>query len=127
MNCSLFSKAKKLLASLTALDIERFYSYCFNTLQLKGSTVQHFHANIHKALKYAVRHNPITAYPMDKVDRPKNQKYIAAFYTVAGVEKLFATINGDSCEFPVLMVAFYGLRRSEIMGLRWQAIDFETV
>ena len=29
-------------------------------------------------------------------------------------------------EFPVLIAAFYGLRRSEIMGLRWSSIDFDS-
>lgn len=43
------------LKSVTALDIENFYSYCFNELKLKGTTIQRFHANIHKAMKYAVK------------------------------------------------------------------------
>ena len=63
---------------------------------------------------------------MDKVERPKSKKYIASFYTLDEVEKLFVAIKGDSCEFPVLMAAFYGLRRSEILGLRWQAVDFQN-
>src|SRR5699024_6564917 len=29
-------------------------------------------------------------------------------------------------EIPVLMGAFYGLRRSEVLGLKWDAIDFEA-
>lgn len=40
------------------------------------------------------------------------------------IENLIEVVHGDGVEFPVLMAAFYGLRRSEIMGLRWQSIDF---
>lgn len=108
------------------MDIEGFYEYCINKLSLKGSTVQHFHANIHKALKYAVRHDLIGNNPMNKVDRPKSLPYTGSFYSIAETETLFQMVKGDPVEFPVLMAAFYGLRRSEIMGLRWQAIDFEN-
>ncbi len=114
------------LREVTALDIEDFYSYCFNKLHVKGSTVQHFHANIHAAMKYAVKHGLIVGNPMDNVERPKAQKFVGAFYSADELEELFAAIKGDPCEFPVLMAAFYGLRRSEIMGLRWQAIDFQN-
>lgn len=114
------------LRELTALDIEDFYSYCFNELDLKGTTIQRFHANIHKAMKYARKHDLINSNPMDKVERPKSQKYVGAFYSISELEMLFRAVKGDPCEFPVLMAAFYGLRRSEIMGLRWRAIDFES-
>lgn len=119
-----FRKMGITLGNLTALDIERFYEYCFNTLELKGSTVQHYHANLHKALKYAVKHNLIDSNPMEKVERPKSQKFVGSFYSVTELEQLFQVAKGDTVEFPILMAAFYGLRRSEIMGLRWQAIDF---
>ena len=114
------------LKNVTALDIENFYNYCFNELNLKGTTIQRFHANIHKAMKYAVKHDLIIANPMNKVERPKGQKYTGSFYSISELEELFEAVKGDPCEFPVLMASFYGLRRSEIMGLRWQAIDFEN-
>lgn len=119
-----FKKVGVTLENLSALDIEGFYEHCFNIRRNKGATVQHYHANIHKALKYAVRHDLITANPMEKVDRPKAQQFTGSFYTMEEVEQLFEAAKGDPVEFPILMAAFYGLRRSEIMGLRWQAVDF---
>ena len=119
-----FRERNVTLSNITSLDIENFYEYCFNELHVKGSTVQHFHANIHKAMAYAVKHDLIQANPMTKVERPKSQKFVGAFYSAEEVEELFRAVKGDSLEFPVLMAAFYGLRRSEITGLRWQAIDF---
>lgn len=121
-----FEKAGVTLENLTALDIECFYKYCFNILAVKGTTVQRYHANIHTALKYAVRHDLIAASPMEKVARPKAQQFTGAFYSVEEVEQLFEAVKGDPAEFPILMAVFYGLRRSEIMGLRWQAVDFAS-
>ena len=77
-------------------------------------------------MKYARKHDLIASNPMDNEERPKSQRYVGAFYSVSELETLFQAVKGDPCEFPVLMAAFYGLRRSEIMGLRWRAIDFES-
>lgn len=121
-----FQKMGLKLNEITALDIESFYEYCFNKLNLKGATVQHFHANIHKAFKYAVRHDLIQSNPMDKVERPKADDFVGAFHSMEEVEQLFDAAKGDPAEFPILMAVFYGLRRSEVMGLRWQSIDFES-
>lgn len=33
--------------------------------------------------------------------------------------------EGTKLEIPVLLASFYGLRRSEVLGLKWDAIDFE--
>lgn len=121
-----FQKLGATLDDLTALDIEEFYTYCFDTLKLKGSTVQHYHANIHKALSFAARHDLVTKNPMDKVERPKSEPFTGAFYTAAEMNELFLAAQGDPLEFPILMSAFYGLRRSEAVGLRWRSIDFEA-
>lgn len=61
---------------------------------------------------------------MEKVGRPKAQQFTGAFCTMEEVEQLFEAAKGDPVEFPISMAAFYGLRRNEIMGLRWQAVDF---
>ena len=58
------------------------YKYCVNELGVKGTTVVRYHANIHTALKYAVRHDLIKANPMEKVDRPKSQHFTGSFYSV---------------------------------------------
>ena len=34
-------------------------------------------------------------------------------------------MKNDPIEFGVIVAAFYGLRRNEVVGLKWDAIDFE--
>ena len=38
---------------------------------------------------------------------------------------MFEVVKGTKLELPVLVAAFYGLRRGEVCGLKWNAIDFE--
>ena len=52
--------------------------------------------------------------------------YFVQVYNAEELEQLFTAIQGDPAEFGVIMAAFYGLRRSEIVGLKWDAIDFEN-
>ena len=82
--------------------------------------------NMHKALKYAVKLDLIPGNPVDKVERPKLQKYMASYYTAQEMEELFQAARGSRLELIILFAAFYGLRRSEVLGLRWDAIDFEA-
>lgn len=38
---------------------------------------------------------------------------------------LFDAVSGDLLELCVKIAAYYGLRRSEVLGLKWDAINFE--
>ena len=65
------------LKGLQAKDIQDFYQEQLK--RVKASTVIHYHANIHKALKYAVKLELIGNNPADRVERPKQEKYQASF------------------------------------------------
>lgn len=118
-----FREKKVTLKNLTAKDIQEFY---LKELQrVSASSVIHYHANIHKALKYAVKIDLIDVNPADKVERPKKDRYVGSFYDADEVNALFEAAKGTKLELPILFGAFYGLRRSEAIGLKWDAIDFE--
>ena len=38
---------------------------------------------------------------------------------------MFEALRGTKLELPVLVAAFYGFRRGEVLGLKWDAVDFE--
>ena len=112
------------LGGLQAVDIQMFY-----TSQLKrvsANTVIHYHAIIHRALKYAVKTDLIDVNPADKVERPRKDRFTASFYDGNEVNRLFQAARGTPLELPVMLASFYGLRRSEVVGLKWDAIDFEN-
>ena len=118
-----FRRKRITLKGLTAVDIQTFYVE--QGKRVKSNTVIHYHALIYRALSYAVKTDLIPANPADKVDRPRKIVYQASFYTESEFSALFAAVSGTLIEVPVKLAAFYGLRRSEVMGLRWDAIDFE--
>lgn len=118
-----FREKEVTLKNLTAKDIQEFYLRELE--RVSASSVIHYHANIHKALKYAVKIDLIDVNPADKVERPKKDRYVGSFYDADEVNALFAAAKGTKLELPILFGAFYGLRRSEAIGLKWDAIDFD--
>lgn len=110
------------LHSLTPIDIQNFYSHELD--RVSANTVIHYHAIIHRALIYAVRMDWIPNNPSDKVERPKKAPFIGSYYNEEELTELFNAVKGTRIELPVCFVAYYGLRRSEILGLKWSAFDF---
>ena len=90
----------------------------------KGSAVKQYYLAIHSGLAYAVKMEYLVLHPMDKLVMPRADKYEATFYNKDELNKLFEVFKGDRLELVVHIAAYYGLRRSEVIGLRWDAIDF---
>ena len=112
------------LNQLRPTDIQIFYMEQLK--RVTANSVIHYHANIHKALKYAVKIDLLDSNPADKVERPKRNPFMGSFYDSDEVTKLFEAAKGTVLEIPVFLGAFYGLRRSEVLGLKWSAIDFQN-
>lgn len=113
------------LVDITAKHIQDYYTYELTENKISCNTVLHRHANIHKALKYATQIGLIPANPADGVQRPKKEIYVASYYNDKELAALFEHARGDILELPIMLGAFYGLRRGEAVGLRWSAVDFE--
>lgn len=112
------------LQDIKPKHIQDFYSHLLEE-GLSGNTVKHYHANIRKALQYAMRTDIIPSNPADKVELPKIQKYNPSFYSSDEVKVLLSEVVGTKLEIPVMIDCFYGFSRSEVIGLKWSAIDFE--
>lgn len=118
-----FRQRNLTLRELEARHLQMFYSEMLR--KVKPNTVIHYHAIIHSALKYAVKTDMLVQNVADKVDRPKKNSFQPVFLSAEEMQKLFEAFRGTKLELPVLVAAFYGFRRGEVLGLKWDAIDFE--
>jgi integrase len=112
------------LKEVTPKHIQDYYSYELRELEVSTNTVIRRHANIRKALQYAFVIGLIDSNPADRVQRPKKNQFVGSIYNERELEQLFRLVKGKPIEFGVILAAFYGLRRSEAIGLKWSAIDF---
>ena len=118
-----FRKKKLTLRELEARHLQMFYSEMLR--RVTPNTVIHYHAVIHSALKYAVKTDMLIQNVADKVDRPRKNSFQPVFLSADEMQKMFEALRGTKLELPVLVAAFYGFRRGEVLGLKWDAIDFE--
>ena len=113
------------LSEITPKHIQDYYTYEMKENGISANTVIHRHANIRKALQYAFKTGLLDNNPADRIERPKKEKFVGGFYNEHELGQLFEAAKGDPIELGVILAAFYGLRRSEVVGLKWDAIDFE--
>ena len=113
------------VAEIKAVHIQDYIEYCQRN-GLSNKSVDNHYGIIKNALNYAIMLELIDKNPADRIKKPPVKQYIANFYTAEEAKKLLDSVVGTRIEFPVYMAVYYGLRRSEIAGLKWQAIDFNN-
>lgn len=111
------------LNEVSSADIQSFYTKQLE--KVKPTTIHKYHNNFSRAFQYAVEEEMLTHSPMDKVKRPRAERYSAKFLRQSEAISLFDAVKGHKLELGVILAAYYGLRRGEIIGLRWESIDFE--
>jgi len=120
-----FKDRKIKLNDIRPIDIRNFYSDMQNVYGKSVQVCEHYHVNIRKCLQSAVKAELISSNPADKVDRPRSPKHIAKYYNLEQLEEFFKVLEHERYAYIYLMTAYYGLRRSEMIGLKWGAIDFD--
>ena len=123
--CPYFKSKKIKLIDLRPRDIQDFINYLYKQ-RLKGSTIAHYTSNMNTALKEAVIAEIIPSNPMDRIESVKKEVYIPEFYTDNELLDLIEVIKAQDLELPLTLGIIYGLRREEILGLTWNAIDFNN-
>lgn len=122
--CPYFDSKGVTLQGLHARDLQAYYDFLLQK-GLSANTVRRHHANLHKALKEAMRFDLIPFNPADRVDPPRASQPASDCYSLDEANQLLKVAAGTKLELQIFFALFYGLRRSEILGLRWGAIDFE--
>jgi len=123
--CPYFKSKKIKLIDLRPRDIQDFINYLYKQ-RLKGSTIAHYTSNMNTALKEAVIAEIIPSNPMDRIESVKKEVYIPEFYTDDELIESIEVIKTQKLELPLTLGIIYGLRREEILGLTWNAIDFKN-
>lgn len=114
------------LAELRPIDIESYYQYLQNTCELSGNTALKHHQIIHTSLKYAVINRLLPSNPCESVRRPKKEKTTHDFYNIDELSELMKAFKNDPLETVVYIAVWFGLRREEVLGLKWSNIDIDN-
>lgn len=121
-----FKNARLNVQDVKPMHIEK---YCADKIAggLSPNTVIKHFAIIRTALQDAVKNGIIRTNPADLVEKPKRVKPKHDYYKQAELQKLLSVVKDTSIEVPVFLAVVFGLRRSEVLGLKWSAIDFDKM
>lgn len=121
-----FSKLGLPIREIKPIHLER---YCAEKISegLSPTTVIKHIGLIRPALKDAVKNAYIRLNPAELMQKPKKAKTETHYYNAEQLQTLLSVAMGTPIEVPVVLGIMLGLRRSEIVGLRWSAIDFDKM
>ena len=88
-------------------------------------TVKYVMTNLHQILEFAVSNDYIVKNPERYAVLPRQGKYKATVYTMEELRLMLQCSMGTPLETPLIIESFTGLRKGELLALRWQDINFE--
>jgi integrase len=119
------------LSKLRPLHIQSFYTDALTQGRkdgrggLSAQTVLHFHRVLRKALQQAVKWQLLARNPTEAVEAPRPQRKEMHAVDETGTARLLHAVEGMRLYMPVLLAVMTGMRRGEILALRWQDTDLE--
>lgn len=122
--CRIFA-ARVQCFQLTPAVLEEYY---FTKIQsgLSGSTIRKHHSNIKMTLKFAVKNGLTDHNAALLAELPCTDRYCGNFISTDQFEIILNKVKNTDLYTPVFLSGTMGLRRSEVLGLRWSDINFET-
>src|SRR6266581_3989005 len=112
------------LQKLTAQQVQAFYTKKLNE-GLSPTTVNGLHAVLHKALDDAVRLGILARNVCDAVSPPRRAHFEIQPLSTEQSQQLLAAAKGHNMEALFVLALTTGMRRGEILALKWQDIDFD--
>lgn len=113
---------RRKLGALTARDVRGLLAALVDG-GVGGRTVQHAHATLRAALEDAVREEMIPRNVARLVRAPQPDKSEREPLSADQVRTLLRAVRGYRLYGLFVVVAVLGLRRSEVLGLRWEDLD----
>jgi len=118
-----YEPMKLKLKEVTPLHIQKYVN--FKLKSVSPNTVRKHLWNLSKCFDSAIKQKLIVFNPVKGIDMPKKIKYTGAkYYNEQQIDELLEVVKGDILEGFILFAVFYGMRRSEVLGLKWSAINF---
>lgn len=126
-----FTSKKIKLCDISRNHIQDYINYKFENGRLdnKGGlspkTLKEHKLIINSVLKEAVKNDLISKNPCEFVKLPSIQHREPTFYTKQQVSELLTAIEKEDLYPLIYLTIIFGLRRSEVLGLKWDSVDFD--
>jgi integrase len=119
------------LQSLTPLQIERFYAELLkdggkSEKGLAAKTVRNTHVVLRKALADAERLGLVPRNAASAAHAPTARRTEFSTWSSDELKDFFASVRDDRLFAAFVVLATTGMRRGEVLGLRWRDVDLDA-
>lgn len=121
-----FKKSRLRVNEITPYIIEEYYDYIMHDKGLSSKTIRGHQAVFSGILSLAEKDNIVSYNAASNVDLPPLDKSNIKFYDCEEVKEVFNAIKNERLYPLYFTVVFYGLRRSEVLALKWSDIDWKA-
>ena len=121
------------LTDIRPQHLNNFYEQLRNDInlttggKLSAKTIREYHALIGTILKQAEKEMLVTYNAASKASPPKNKRKPAQYLEIDEIKTIFNILEKEPLKWKVLikLLAVTGARRGEILGLKWNKINFK--
>lgn len=119
------------LSQLTGADLQLMYNQLASKGRIKGkdglsgSTIRRIHNIVHQAFEQAVAEDIIIKNPSKQVVLKKVVQKEYEPYSSEELNRLLDVAKNKWLYAAIVTLAYTGVRRSELLGLKWSDIDFD--
>jgi integrase len=111
--------------SLTPRHVQDLHRWMLDK-GLSNQSVVHAHRVLSEALKHGVQWGIIPRNPAEQVSPPRPESKDLQVWDMAVIKKFLLAAKDSPFADAFLLLLYSGMRRSELTGLRWEGIDFES-
>ncbi|KYD29359.1 site-specific integrase [Parageobacillus toebii] len=116
--------ANKPLSSITTEDIDSFYNLKLDE-GYSTNYIRKMHQLLHQAFEQAVKWKKISYNPATQADPPSIKKEEMKIWSLNEIHKFLNECKNERNYITFLLAIYTGMRRGEILGLKWSDIDFD--
>lgn len=115
---------KMVLDKVTTEMLQKYYNDKLNA-GYNSKTVRAISIVINSAFNMAVKLRILSENPNRYTSIPKKKKYEAAVLSAEEVRRIVSEAKGEEL-YPIVVTTVYtGMRKGEVMGLKWENVDFQ--
>ncbi len=120
------------LRALSPSHLNRFYSELSENGRKDGrgglspKTTRYVHTIIHRALRDALRWGLLSRNVADLADPPKHSRKEMSIWSAEQLQAFLASVENQRLHPCYLLASMTGMRRGEVLGLRWQDVDLDS-